>query len=235
LVSRAGVEQNQLGSQMTYYRSFFDQNQQIIQTRHIECCRWNNLVYVRTLKCGSEFFYKNFTQTARWTPIKWNDIDWNNDYAFSYIMDPIKRRHKGIAEFLIMNNGKDLLFNVPEFGKIICQIPCFDEHSASLHNLYGDKINHIHWLPLLSDHSVAITATNELLEHHTHPLIHWNNAFAHTTDNYMSDTYNRVKELWDSTNVINGYVRSYFEKDLELFMETKKTYDRNHGTKFSNR
>jgi hypothetical protein len=137
-------------------------------------------------------------------------------------MDPIERRHKGIAEFLIMNNGKDLLFNVPEFRAFIQQVPCLDEHSASLHNLYGNRVNSIYWLPLLSDHSVAISATDELLESVGHPTIVWDNSFTHSTADYLDDTYNRVKELWNQANVIKGFTRSYFEQDLELFTKVKK-------------
>ena len=218
---------------MTYYRAFFDSDQKILQHQSIDCCRWKNLVYVRTLKCGSEFFYRNFTQTAGWTPVKWDDITWDKDHVFSYIMDPIERRHKGVAEFVVMNNGADLLFNNPAFSAYIQQVPCLDEHSASLHNLYGDRVNCMYWIPLLSDHSVAITATDELLESSGHPLIVWNKEFTHTTANYMDDIYNRVKELWNQANVIKGFARSYFEKDLELFTKTKKAYDRDHGTKFS--
>lgn len=209
---------------MTYYRNFFDGNNQLKQTRNIDCARWNNLVYARTLKCGSEFFYKNFTQTAGWEPCRWADIDWNRDSVFSYVMDPVKRRHKGISEFLIQTNSVDLLFSSVPFQAVIAQVPCLDDHSASLHNIYGDRIQNIEWLPIVADHSVAIRATDALLQRHGHQSIKWNSAFAHTTANYMDNIYNRVKELWDST-FINDYVRFYFEKDIELFQRVAASYE----------
>jgi hypothetical protein len=204
---------------MTYYREFFDSHNQLKQTRNIECARWGNLVYARTLKAGSEFFYKNFTQTAGWEPCRWADINWGRDHVFSYVMDPIKRRHKGISEFLIQTNSVDLLFNSVPFQQVIAQVPALDDHSASLHNIYGEYINRIEWLPMDSNHATAVNATDRLLEQHGHFPIKWNSEFAHTTANYMDDIYNRVKQLWDQ-QFINDYVRFYFAADIELYRRT---------------
>lgn len=204
---------------MTYYQAFFDHNNQLKQTRNIECARWNNLVYARTLKAGSEFFYKNFTITAGWQPCRWADINWQQDHVFSYVMDPIRRRHKGISEFLIQCGAQDLLFNNTSFAQIIAQVPCLDDHSASLHNIYGDRIRDIEWLPMDNNHSTAQLATDALLQRVGHPAIEWNSEFAHTTANYMDDVYNRVKQLWDQ-EFINDYVRNYFAADIELYRRT---------------
>ena len=203
---------------------FFDKHKNIKQERHIECCRWKNLVYARTLKCASEFFYKNFTLTAGWQPITYNDIDWQNNYVFSYIMDPIDRRHKGIAEFLIQTNTQHLL-NIDDFGKIIKQVTCLDEHSASLHNIYGNRISQIKWLPIVNNHQIAIDATESLLSEHQHPQIAWNKHFEHTTKNYMDSTYLKVKELWLQDLSVSDYVRFYFEPDILLFREVLKKYN----------
>lgn len=208
---------------MTYYREFFDSQGQLKQTRNIECARWGNLVYARTLKAGSEFFYRNFTQTAGWEPQRWADIDWDRDHVFSYVMDPIRRRHKGISEVLIQTQATDLLFNNPAFASVIAQVPCLDDHSASLHNIYGDRINSIEWLPMDNNHATAVAATEELLARLGHPPIAWNSEFSHTTANYMDAVYNRVKELWDN-EYINDYVRFYFAPDIELYQRTLEKY-----------
>jgi hypothetical protein len=186
----------------------------------IECARHDNLVYCRTLKCGSEFFYRNFVQTAHWSPMLYEDIDWDQDVVFSYIMDPIKRRHKGLGEYIVANNLQAKLFHDPEFRKILTHIPYLDEHSASLHCLYKNVVDKIHWIYLDDDHNVGIDQTEKFLQKHGHPIIPWNTEYVHTTENYLSDIYQEIKSLWESCD-LPWYVDAYFDQDKRLFSELK--------------
>jgi hypothetical protein len=186
----------------------------------VECCRWNHLVYVRTLKCASEFFYRNFVQTARWKPMSFASINWEQDTVFSYIMDPIKRRHKGICEFIISIQAQQQLFDDQKLRLLISKISCLDEHSASLTCLYGDKVSDINWLLIDDDHSIAIDQTNSFLQTHGHPVIEWDMKFQHRTDNYMEDMCNTVKNLWDDKTV-PFHVKTYFESDIDLYLKIK--------------
>lgn len=191
----------------------------------ISCCRFDNLVYARTLKAGSEFFYRNFTQTAGWQPIDYDEIDWDNNTVFSYIMDPIQRRHKGISEIIIATDTRDLLIsNKGNFGNIIKQIPFLDAHSASLHDIYGDKVNKIHWVLMTTDHQVAIKQTDQLLAAHGVPAIDWNVEYTHATGSYMSEVFVRVKALWENNPSYDDTVRNYFRKDIELYNRIKAQY-----------
>jgi len=188
------------------------------QDRNIECARWRDLVYVRTLKCGSEFFYRNFMQTAGWQAVQWTDIDWSNDLAFAYVMDPIQRRHKGIAEFLFINGVDDLVHKDAAFARMIAQVPCLDEHSASMRDIYGDRVRDIYWIPLSqTDHTQGQRLTDQLLIEHRHGTINWNKDFVHTTDNYLGDTYRRLRQLWDD-EVMIGVARFYFQEDAEIYL-----------------
>lgn len=194
----------------------FYNNGRFNEDRNIECARYKNLVYARTLKCGSEFFWKNFTITAGWEPVKWSDIDWSKDTVFSYIMDPIQRRHKGIAEYLFINQALDLLKD-PAFCRIIAQAPFLDEHSASMRNIYGDKVDQIEWIPMSqTDHGLSQRLTDQLLEGHNHPLIEWNPEFVHTTENYIGSVYRQLRDLWDAESFI-GLVRFYFQEDVGIY------------------
>ena len=195
--------------------------------RDISCCRFGNVVYARTLKAGSEFFYKNFTQTAGWKSMTFNDIDWDHDTVFSYIMDPIQRRHKGISEIIISTGTRDLLLsNKGNFFNIIKLIPFLDAHSASLHDIYGDKIDKIQWLLMTNDHQVAIQQTNEFLQKHNVSSIDWNVEFTHATGSYMSEVFTRVKTMWESTEEPQRdfTVTNYFQADVDLYNQIKQQY-----------
>lgn len=195
------------------------------EDRNIDCARWRNLVYVRTLKCGSEFFYRNFTQTAGWQPIQWADIDWSNDLAFSYIMDPIQRRHKGIAEFLFVNDLNDLVLTNQSFGRMIAQVPCLDEHSARMRDIYGDRVSDLHWIPLSqTDHTQGQRLTDQLLTQQGHGALEWNMDLVHTTENYMGHSYRRLRRLWED-EVMIGLARFYFQEDIELYLNALRSHD----------
>lgn len=196
--------------------------------RDISCCRYNNLVYARTLKAGSEFFYKNYTQTAGWTPIKYTDIDWNHDTVFSYIMDPIQRRNKGISEAIISAGAQDMLIkNKGNFVDIVKRIPFLDAHSASLHDIYGNDTRRIYWLLMTNDHQVAIRETEKFFAKYNVPPIKWNVNFTHATGSYMSEVYTRVKAAWDWTAEPQKdfTVQNYFLADIELYNEVLTKYN----------
>lgn len=193
--------------------------------RHINACRWKNLVYARTLKCGSEFFYKNFTITAGWTPIQWQDIEWNNDIVFSYIMDPIIRRNKGVSEYLLSIGAEDLILNNAIFGQAISQTPCFDEHSACLRDLYGNHLNDIQWILMdNNNHALSVDITDQLLEQHSHLPIKWQYHYTHTTANYLDKVYNKVVDLWNTDPVIQQIALFYFKEDIELYTKVKNAH-----------
>lgn len=199
-----------------------------------DCCRFNNLVYARTLKAGSEFFYKNFTQTAGWRPMKLEEVDWNYHTVFSYIMDPIHRRHKGISEVIIQTHTADLLLNNKgNFSNLLKQVPYLDGHSASLHAVYGNNVNKINWLLMTNDHSVAIEETNRFLAEHSAPPVEWNTKFTHATDSYMKEIFVLVKSLWENNPSCDDTVRNYFQKDIELFNQVKERYARDRNQKHS--
>lgn len=191
---------------------------------YVECARYKNLVYARTLKCASEFFYRNFVQTAGWKPILYKDINWDQDTVFSYIMDPIKRRHKGISEFIVANDLKNLLFNDKRFQRTIEKVVALDEHSASLHSIYSKDIEKIHWILLEDNHQKGIQRTNQWLESKRHPPINWNYRFVHTTSNYLDEIYHEIKNLWEE-GTIPTFVKHYLEKDIELYQRLKKIHE----------
>ena len=193
--------------------------------RAIDCARWNHLVYARTLKCGSEFFYRNFTQTAAWQPIAWQEINWEKDLVFGHVMDPVQRRHKGIAEYLFITGCIDMLLENDDFAHMISQVPCLDEHSACMRDIYGDRVNDLHWIPMSqSDHQLAQRLTDRLLEAHGHAKLEWNTEFVHTTENYLGPAYRKLQQLWEEQEII-GLARFYFQEDIGIYLEALRAHD----------
>ena len=197
--------------------------------RLIECARWQHLVYVRTLKCASEFFYRNFVENAGWQPIKYHSIDWDHDHVFSYIMHPLERRHKGLAE-RILQAGMAGSIDDPNFQQLIQHVPSLDLHSASMYITYGSRMWDIDWVPLEPldlwtdctglDHAVtnpAADLTDRLLRDAGHGVIQWNEEFLHTSWAGMREAYAKIKAIWDQSDHVPWETVEYFRQDLLLY------------------
>jgi len=114
-----------------------------------EVYRGGPLVYVRTLKCASTYYSEEFLRNG-WTKTSVRDIDWQNDHVFSFIMDPLDRRLKGLAEFISMYPGTEKLLDQDSiFWKKLTSI---DMHSVSYHLTYHDYVRKIDWIPIDSPH-----------------------------------------------------------------------------------
>ena len=184
---------------------------------HVECLRREGLVYVRTLKAASEFFWRNLSANG-WVAIQFNDINWEHDHVFSYLLDPIERRHKGVAERLSGDVGLHL-FDDPAFCNIVAQLPMLDEHSASLDSIYREYLRQIDWIPLTQEPQDAAAWTNRLLAHYGYNPIKWIWNYAHTSHPAKHHAYLIIKQLWDRPDSINPAVRTYFEKDMLLYLD----------------
>jgi hypothetical protein len=133
-----------------------------------------HLVYVRTLKCASTFFWNSFKKLG-WWEIDFEKIDWKHQHVFSHIMEPEQRRHRGVAEYINMHNAYDLFYQNEIFKKYIAHVHSLDQHSVSYHDQYGNYCNLIDWIPLSGrSHGFnwqltpeeSVAKTDLLLRHH---------------------------------------------------------------------
>jgi hypothetical protein len=193
-----------------------------------------HLVYVRTLKCASTFFWNSFKKLG-WWEIEFNTIDWKNQHVFSHMMDPDKRRHKGVAEYISMHNSYDLFYQNETFKKFITHIPSLDQHSVSYHDQYGKYCNLIDWIPLSGrsheftwwlSHEESVAKTDLLLRHHGIKVF---NNWEWDQKNISSDRQKQLEkdleELWSKDQP--NWVDWYLQRDRELYRRviTKFNYE----------
>jgi hypothetical protein len=125
-------------------------------------CTCGPLVYLRTLKCASTFFWNSFSQFG-WIEIAFDKIDWQTQRVFSHILDPNIRRIKGIAEFVWMNHTQDQLTD-PAYRTFVQQTPVLDAHTVSYYENFGDRCDQIDWIPISdTDHQTAADLTSQML------------------------------------------------------------------------
>jgi hypothetical protein len=177
----------------------------------------NQLVYLRTLKCASTFFYNNFTRILGWQEIKWTDIDWHTHHVFSHMLDPIQRRHKAVAEFInICGLNTDEFLSNPGVQKFISQLPVLDNHSSSYHDLYGYACYSIDWIPLSQDFKINIRSTELLCQAYGHTYQgKWSNEHVHPGTPAKKQIEQILENLWGSHQ--DEWVHNYLEFDMKLY------------------
>jgi hypothetical protein len=148
-------------------------------------CPDKNLVYVGNFKVASSYFLY-WLEKHGWKNIQISDIDWHMDHVFSHIMDPIVRRHKGVAEFLDMFGLSDKLINDKSLLQFL-QAPYLDCHSCPMSIMFKNKVDAIDWIPidvesidyyslterLLKKHDVEIKFDHEKIHQSSQKKLHW--------------------------------------------------------------
>ena len=188
-----------------------------LEPPYIPALRFNNLVYVRNFKCASTFFYENFYATFGWHMIDYNNIDWDNDFVFGHIIDPIERRHKGIAEYINMMNLSEEFINNKKLQNLLQTTPYLDRHSLLYSLTFGDKCNDIHWIPL-STHQESINRTEKLLKSQIPNinLADWDYNFDH-----VSSTNSDKKKVEKILATIWSY-KLLYTREIEKFNAVTK-------------
>lgn len=113
--------------------------------KDIETYRKGPLVYLRTLKCASTYYSEEFKRNG-WIQESFEDINWEKDHVFSFIMDPLDRRIKGLAEFITMYPKTECLLDQPSI--FWQKLACLDLHSVPYHLTYHGYVRKIDWIPI---------------------------------------------------------------------------------------
>ena len=195
--------------------------------RHaIQVCASGSVVYVRNLKSASTFFYWNLTKKFGWKEISWQDIDWRQQHVFGHLQDPIVRRHKGVAEFIMMNKAQNLFNESEQFKNFIKHTPVFDEHTCSYHATYGDSCYHIDWIPIANySHEQVIKITETLLKHHgVFSNQRWDHSFAHYSDPEKKKIELQLKQIYESESTPD-WLNWHLHNDRMLYNTVQEKFN----------
>jgi len=150
----------------------------------IGALRNGSAVYVRVLKCASTFFNDNLLAQG-WELTDYYKIDWNNDFVFAHIIDPVVRRHKGLAEYIHMCGLTQLYLTNTKLQNLLTSCVFLDRHSMPYSTLFNDRLYDIFWIPLTHDYEKNIMTTQEILNKKCQTnltLADWDLDLSHCTD-----------------------------------------------------
>ena len=188
----------------------------------IEVCKHNNFVYIRNYKCASTFFYWNFVKKFNWQEISYHDIDWQQNHVFSHMLDPIERRHKGIAEKISMHGLSELFLNNDSFQQCFEYVCLLDKHTETYCDKFQDRVRQIDWIPLNRDHNEVIERTEKCLGQQPK----WNMSWVHygdhskishdPRDSLKKQVELKLQEYWDR-QCPPEWAQIYYRNDIKLY------------------
>lgn len=112
--------------------------------REFQAMRYKNLVYLATMKCACTHYIKFFHDHG-WESFSADNIEWDQDHVFSFMLSPDERRLKGLTEFVWVNNRQELLNQDSLFWGGVLYL---DMHSVPYTLSYGKYCEEIDWIPL---------------------------------------------------------------------------------------
>lgn len=210
-------------------RADYSRSVGFLNRKYIQCITCGPVVYVRTLKCASTFFYNSLRYEHRWEEINYNDINWDQQYVFGHILEPIARRHKGIAEYVDMLGLQDDFLSNTNLQKLIATQPALDMHSVSLSQYYGKHMWLIDWIPLSDNNHKTIVDTEKLLTYTCQiKYFRWKYDNVHSSTPEKKNIELKIKELWNEheiSNLIHPLTWAYFAEDLALYNKVMELYN----------
>jgi len=195
------------------------------QRHYIEVCRYKNIVYLRTLKCASTFFYWNFVKNLEWEETAWSDIDWARDHVFSHILEPVQRRHKAVAERLAMHGLCEQYLQDENLQQCLEHSLILDQHSESYSTRYGTACTRIDWIPLQPSHQLNVQLTEALLAHNSVTGVAWDQSFAHTGEDNKKQVEQQLAKIWNQAlyqGRLLEWQENHLQADLELYADIVK-------------
>jgi hypothetical protein len=193
-------------------------------------CSCGPLVYVRTLKCASTFFWHSFNQKFGWEEIVFDNINWETQQVFSHIQNPSLRRIKGVTEFIWMNGTHHRLAE-PDYRTFIQQTPVLDQHTVSYHENFGERCDQIDWIPVDSNnHQVTADLTSRLVyDQGIFVFNHWHWPFKHPSppEKRLLEQQVAVCLAEVATPAVDEYLRKdhvLYQQVIDRFDSTAKTW-----------
>lgn len=179
------------------------------------CLKKENCVYVPVLKAASTYF-ENLLVHNEWQPIDYNHINWNKNFVFGFIMDPLTRYFKAVAHEILANlagfenlieKTKKELYNKDRLFLL------YTTHTIPITTVYEDRHNDIHWIVLDGAHDAVIDLQN-LLNSHNIELNVPKNLHANKSDKAQNKVYENIQKLYENDHYL---LSQLLKNDMKLY------------------
>lgn len=189
---------------------------------NVKCLRMKKLVYVKyEISKGS--FYHPTLQYNNWTELDFNDINWNEDHVFSFVLPPVERYISGLAFDLLYN--PDLMDMLLDRGPdLLKRLLIITPHCIPVHNIFFDHADNIDWIPA-GDGFDDQNNFKKLLDHHS-LTIEWNTTVTRSGWKTILPIKEKIKAILDNDiGIGNRHLWSMLAKDQDLYKKILDNFD----------
>lgn len=143
-------------------------------------CVSGNLAFVPLQKCAYKYYTTKLTEQG-WQKTQIQNIDMSSTHFFGFMMHPLKRYLKGLAQILVCSFARtttitadnpwnsvndidwdslDKSLDSPYLHNLMNRILVGDEHAMPYYFMFGDLVHKVHWIPMdiLSDNEMKLHA-----------------------------------------------------------------------------
>lgn len=208
-------------------------------------CLSGNLAFVPVQKCAYKYYTKKFTEQG-WKKVNIKDIDTASTHFFGFMMHPLKRYMKGIAQMLVMSFARTTKFvstdpwnsisdidwinfekalDSPYLHNLLNKISVGDEHAMPYYMLLGNLQDKVHWIPMdiLSDNEMKLHAMSFCKLHGQDIALELNGQRIHESPPLQLKAYEIIKTIFLSSSEAQSHQYYTFYKifgpDLKFYYE----------------
>jgi hypothetical protein len=181
----------------------------------------NKLVYVRYEISKGSFYYP-ILQYNKWEQIEFDEINWDEDHVFSFILDPVERYMSGVSFDLLYNPAlTEILLN--QGAELFKNLLIITPHSVPIHNIFFDHVDNIDWIPT-GDGFDDECNFKKLCAHHGIEL-DWNTSVTSQVFRNIRDIKAKVKGMLDNDlGIGTRHLWTLLAKDIDLYGEILKNF-----------
>jgi hypothetical protein len=136
------------------------------------------------------------------------------------MLEPVKRRHKAVAERLAMFGLCEQYLNDANLRQCLEHAMILDQHNESYTTRYGSACRHIDWIPLQSNNNNNIKLTELLLAKNGVTDINWDLEFSHTGEDNKKQVEQLLATTWNQNlhqGRLQGWQQNHLQSDLDLY------------------
>ena len=189
---------------------------------NVHVYRYADLVYVATFKCASTY-YTTLFQSNGWQRIYWSDIDWKNDHVFGFLIDPVTRYVKALAEDYINEENEQFSeFILRYLENMLPRSSLITFHSIPICLGLKSYAKHIDWIPIADGYHHHSLLLNLLDSHNVNLSHHGDMVDSHIGTEYKKNLENRMLDLFNRSKKHVSY-NLLLSEDIELFEQVKNS------------
>lgn len=217
-------------------------------------CVYKNLAFVPIAKCAYVYHTTMFNNLG-WKKIKLDELDLDNTKFFGLVMHPLRRRLKGLTEWIVQSyaidnpvesptnpwtSSKSVIdwaqlkadTNTKYFKNLVGSVNIGDLHSEPYSTMFGDFLQKVNWIPMdiMSSDQVK-SSMMKFFNLHGHSIeLPLNDRHLHVSSPDQLEIFNWVNKICNSQSVQQLNFHKFYNHDLKFYYDLVSKFDPNWQT-----